>query len=198
MRRTFMMRQHNQTRLAGLATACAFVALFGLIATHVTVYPVQEPRGGSRAAPASVPPAMDDPFTEFQRGRFDKALSGFDRLIAEGRDDYRVRYFRGLTEEIFHDDDRALTDMLAAVKDNPDFLQGYDHADRLYTHRHQWRKIVALWDLYLARHPHDSDAYLEQASALGHAGDMPASRVALDKACQYGDDVACAILYSLT
>ncbi|HKJ22773.1 MAG TPA: hypothetical protein VKA13_06760 [Gammaproteobacteria bacterium] len=185
--------------LAGLAAVCSFVVLFGFIATHMTVY-ASAPAGdrGAGAIAAKWSSSPPDPFTAFQRGRFGEAFHGFNKLVAAGKDTYRVRYYRGLTQELFHRYGDALTDMLAAIRHNPDLIQAYKHANWLYARQQRWPKIIALWDGYLARHPHDGEAYLAQAGAYRRAGDMASSRADLDKACQYGADLACAILYPLS
>lgn len=188
-----------RTALAGAASVAGFVLLLGTIATHLTVYGgIPAARQNTAAIAAKWLPSPPDPFTAFERGRFGEAFHGFNRLIASGKDTYRIRYYRGLTQELFHRYDAALTDMLAAIQRNPDLIQAYKHANWLYARNGRWPKIIALWDGYLARHPHTGDAYLARAGAFRHAGNTAASRADLDKACRYGADMACAILYPLT
>lgn len=198
MNRVLPSPRAARTGLAGLAAVASFVGLFGLIATHVTVYgtaPADRPDDGTVAAKWS--PSPPDPFRAFERGRYGVAFHGFNELIDAGKDTYRTRYYRGLTQELFHRYQAALTDMLAAIHDNPDLVQAYKHANWLYARRRQWHKIIALWDRYLSRHPRDADAYLARAGAFRRAGDTDASRADLDRACRYGADFACDILYPL-
>ncbi len=87
--------------------------------------------------------------------------------------------------------DQAIAAAEQAYKGHPDDFRALQRLDYDLARKHDYARIVDLWDAYLAKHPDDGPAHMERGGALEHLGRDGDARAAAARACDLGVSEGC-------
>jgi tetratricopeptide (TPR) repeat protein len=105
-------------------------------------------------------------------------------------------YARGRAHVKAGDEQAALAEFEAALRQNPSHFDACLSIDLILAPRREWDVIIGHWTTYLAIQPGDGRAYLERGGAYHQKGDVKAARADIERACEIGTERACAIAKS--
>ncbi len=108
-----------------------------------------------------------------KNGDFAGEMKDYDLAVQADPGNASVYYWRARGYLAEKKPDPAYNDLEKAMALNPGYFDAYLLLDRgILTARSDWDGIIASWNKYIALHPEDGRAYVEQGGAYFHKGDL--------------------------
>jgi len=86
----------------------------------------------------------------------------------------------------------AQQDLEKAAQLNPRHFESYRSLDWVLAKQGKWDAVIEHWNRFLALQPNHAKAYLERGGTFLHKGDLKRAFQDAQKACQLGEEEACA------
>lgn len=128
-----------------------------------------------------------------QENRPDEAVALFTQAIQLDPASAEAHFQRASVYARRGSYEKTRTDLEHAIKLDPRHFEAHRLIDWLLARQRAWDEIIAYWDRFIALEPKNASAYLERAGAYRHKGDMQRALADIDKACDLGNQQACAI-----
>lgn len=128
----------------------------------------------------------------YQQNEYSPALERFN-FAAECDPSYsEIYYWRGVLLARQGNLSEAQQDLERAVELNPRHFESYRSLDWVLAKQGKWDAVVEFWNRFLALEPNHAKAYLERGGTFYHKGDLKRAFQDAQKACQLGEQEACA------
>jgi tetratricopeptide (TPR) repeat protein len=135
---------------------------------------------------------VDNGYQLYKRNEYAQALERFN-LAAECDPRYfEIYYWRGTLLVRQGNLSQAQQDLERSVQLNPRHFESYRSLDWVLAKQGKWDAVVEHWNRFLALEPNHAKAYLERGGTFYHKGDLKRAFQDAQKACQLGEQEACA------
>jgi tetratricopeptide (TPR) repeat protein len=133
----------------------------------------------------------------YKQNQYAPALERFNLAAECDPSHSEIYYWRGVLFAHQGNLPEAQQDLERAVQLNPKHFESYRSLDWVLAKQGKWDAVVEYWNRFLALEPNHAKAYLERGGTFYHKGDLKRAFQDAQKACQLGEQEACARSESL-
>ena len=133
----------------------------------------------------------------YKQNQFAPALERFNLAAECDPTHSEIYYWRGVLFARQGNLSEAQQDLERAVQLDPKHFESYRSLDWVLAKQGKWDAVVEHWNRFLALQPNHARAYLERGGTFFHKGDLKRAFEDAQKACQLGEQEACARTESL-
>jgi len=133
----------------------------------------------------------------YKQNQYPPALERFNLAAECDPSHSEIYYWRGVLFARQGNLAEAQQDLERAVQLNPKHFESYQSLDWVLAKQGKWDVVVEHWNRFLALEPNHAKAYLERGGTFYHKGDFKRAFQDAQKACQLGEQEACARTESL-
>lgn len=133
----------------------------------------------------------------YKQNAYSPALERFNLAEACDPSHSEIYYWRGVLLARQGNLSQAQKDLERAVQLTPRHFESYRSLDWVLAKQGKWDAVVEYWTRFLALEPNHAKAYLERGGTFYHKGDLKRAFQDAQKACQLGEQEACARSESL-